>query len=347
MIEFSGDYSEGAHPRLLNRLVETNMEQTFGYGRDRYCAEAVKTIRKACQNDDVDVHMVVGGTLANTIAIAAALRPHQGVIAPVSAHINVQETGSIEAAGHKILTIPGENGKITAAQIDKVCEEYLENNGNVHVVQPKMVCLTHATEYGTIYGRKELQVISDVCRKRDLYLYIDGARIGYGVAAVDSDMDLPFIAKCCDVFCIGGSKQGAFFGEAVVVKNKYIADGFRQVMKQRGGLLAKGRLLGIQFHELLVDGLYFELSRHANKMAASIRGCLQANGIKFFVENTTNLLFPILPDNLYGELSKKYSLTYCGRHDDKSSIVRIATSWATTERNVQLLNSDISAIMQR
>ncbi|MDR1908264.1 MAG: aminotransferase class I/II-fold pyridoxal phosphate-dependent enzyme [Holosporales bacterium] len=341
MIEFSSDYNEGAHPRLIAKLVETNMVQTFGYGSDAYCDEAADIIRNLCGQKDLDVHFIVGGTLTNLISISACLRPHQGVISPTNGHIHVQETGSIEATGHKILTIPSKNGKITAAQIDEYCEEYLNNEGIVHLVQPKLVYITHPTELGTLYTRAEMLAISDVCKKRNLYLYVDGARLGYGLVAEGNDTDLKLITECCDIFYIGGGKQGALFGEAVVIKDKAIASDFRPIMKQRGGLLSKGRLLGIQFSELFKDDLYFEISRHANNMASLIRECLKKMGIEFFVENTTNLLFPILPDEMHDELSKQYSLTYYKRWDKTSSVIRIATSWATLEQNVMKFIRDL------
>ncbi|MDR0625334.1 MAG: aminotransferase class I/II-fold pyridoxal phosphate-dependent enzyme [Holosporales bacterium] len=340
-IEFSSDYNEGAHPRLIQKLVETNMAQTFGYGLDPYCDEAVEIIRDLCGNRDVDVHFVVGGTLTNLISVAACLRAHEGVISPTNGHIHILETGSIEATGHKILLIQGENGKITASQIDREYEEYCNSDARVHLVHPKLVYITHPTEYGTLYTKAELKAISDVCKKRGLYLFVDGARLGYGMTAKGSDFDIKFLTECCDIFYIGGAKQGALFGEAIVVKNKNIADGFRQLIKQRGGLMSKGRLLGMQFSELFRDGLYFDIAKHANEMADLIRTCLKNAGIRFFVENTTNLLFPIFPDDMFHKLSEKYSLTNFSRWNESSSVIRIATSWATTEQNVNALIHDI------
>jgi threonine aldolase len=343
-IEFSSDYNEGAHPRLIEKLVATNMVQTFGYGLDPYCEEAIDIIRNLCGKKDLDVHFIVGGTLTNLISICASLRPHQAVFSPENGHIHTMETGSVEATGHKILTIPSKEGKITAAQIDEAYEEYLNNEGRVHLAQPKLVYITHPTEYGTLYKKAELQAIANVCRKRGLFLFVDGARLGYGMAAESSDFDLKFLTECCDIFYIGGAKQGALFGEAVVIKNKNIAEDFRQIMKQRGALLSKGRLLGIQFSELFKDGLYFEISRHANKMADLIRQSLKRTGFEFFVENTTNLLFPIISDSIYEELSKTYSMTYFKRWDKTSSVIRIATSWGTIEKNVKAFISDIEGL---
>ncbi|GHS91031.1 amino acid lyase [Alphaproteobacteria bacterium] len=347
MIEFSSDYNEGAHPRIIKRLEETNMEQTFGYGMDPYCEKALALIRTMCGNDDLAVHLMVGGTMANLTVIAASLRPHQAVIAPTSGHINVQETGSIEATGHKILTVPEHNGKITAAQIDQVCRDYWENEGLVHLAKPKMVYITHPTEYGTLYTKPELLAIRRVCDERNLFLYVDGARLGYGLSVPDQDTDLPLIADCCDVFYIGAGKQGALFGEAVVIKNKAIAEDFRPILKQRGGLLSKGRLLGIQFLTLFEDGLYWELSKHANKMAERIRACLKRHNISFFVENKTNLLFPIFSDALLSTLQKTYSFTYWKKLGDNKNAIRICTSWATTEDNTQKLIADIEKFFER
>jgi threonine aldolase len=342
-VGFSCDYHEGAHPRLLNKLIETNMVQTSGYGIDPYCEEAQDIIKGLCGNADLSVHFIVGGTLANLIVIAATLRTHQCVISPTTGHINVQETGATESTGHKILTIPETNGKIFAAQIDEVCQEYWQSSGNVHTAQPKLVYITHSTEFGTLYSRAEMQAIRDVCDKYRLYLYLDGARLGYGLTAEGNDIDLKFIAECCDVFYVGGGKQGALLGEAIVIRNKDIATDFRPIMKQHGGLLAKGRVLGIQFKELFCDGLFFDISVHANKMASMIRACLKRCNINFLIENTTNLLFPILPNSLFETLSVKYSFSYQKKWDSASSVVRIATSWATREEDVNKLIYDIEA----
>ncbi|GHU11541.1 amino acid lyase [Alphaproteobacteria bacterium] len=338
-IDFSMDYCEGAHPIVLDRLLKTNMEQTPGYGYDSYCQEAADIIKTMCGNESLAVHFLVGGTQTNLIAITAALRPHQCAIAPSSGHISTSETGAIEAAGHKIITVPEENGKITADQIRQVCDEYRNSESKVHITQPKLVFLTHATEYGTIYKRMELQAISDVCKENNLYLYIDGARLGYGLCAEDSDLDLPFIAKCCDMFYIGGTKQGLLFGEALIIKNEKISEDFRSIMKQRGGLLAKGRLLGLQFTALLENDLYFDLSRHANKMAQEIRNRLSQKGIRFFVENTTNQIFAIFPHEALEKFQQKYIFDVKNKAEGGSSIVRICTSWATVEENVQRLIS--------
>lgn len=344
MIEFASDYSEGAHPKILEKIIQTNMIQTPGYGNDIFCEKASDIIKNKCEHSDVSVYFLVGGTQANLIAIASALRPHQCVLAPETGHICVQETGAIEAIGHKIITLPHTNGKITADQIRKKCDKYWNDKGRMHITQPKLVFITHSTELGTIYKRSELQEISNTCKEYNLYLYLDGARLGYGLYAEDSDMDLPFITKCCDAFYIGGTKQGTLFGEAMIIKNPELDSDFKSIMKQKGGLLAKGRLLGLQFIALLEDDLYTRLSKHANKMASLIRNALLKNNIKFFIDNTTNQLFPIINKSALEKLRKEYSFTFWDKKDEMSSIIRICTSWATTEENVQKFIYDIEKL---
>ena len=254
MIRFNCDYSEGAHERILKKLAETNLEQTPGYGEDHYCAEAAGIIRRLCGREDAAVHFLVGGTQANLTVIASALRSHQGAVGAVTAHINVHETGSIEATGHKVLALPSEDGKITAEQVEELYQAHIRDESFEHTVQPKMVYISNPTELGTIYTRAEMENLYGVCRKYGLYLFVDGARLAYGLAAEGNDLDLKSLAASCDVFYIGGTKVGALFGEAVVILNDELKADFRYHIKQRGGMLAKGRLLGIQFGELLRDG---------------------------------------------------------------------------------------------
>ena len=267
MIRFECDYGEGAHPSILQRLQETNLEQTPGYGEDVYCAKARETIKKLCGTPKADVQFLVGGTQANLTVISAALRPHQGVVAAQSAHINVHETGSIEACGHKVLALPAKDGKIAAGQIAALCEAHRADASREHTVQPKMVYLSQPTELGTLYTRSELMAISDVCRANGLYLFVDGARLGYGIARAGNDVSFGDLGTLCDVFYIGGTKQGALFGEAVVLVNPALQEDFRYLIKQKGGMLAKGRLLGLQFSALLEEQakLYLSLSRHADR----------------------------------------------------------------------------------
>ena len=271
MIYFNSDYLEGAHPALMAKLNETNMVQTVGYGEDEYCAAAREKIKAACAAPEADVHFLVGGTQTNTTVIAAVLRPWQGVLSAVSGHINCHEAGAIESTGHKVITLPTTNGKITAQQVADYVEWHRNDESTEHIVQPGMVYISHPTEGGTLYTKAELTALYDTCRRYGLPLFIDGARLGYGLMADGTDLTLPDVARLCDVFYIGGTKVGALFGEAVVIMNPALKKDFRFIMKQRGGRMAKGRLLGVQFDALFTDDLYFKISRHAIEMAHQIR----------------------------------------------------------------------------
>ncbi len=337
MLYFNNDYSEGCHPEILNALTQTNFLQTPGYGTDGYCESAANHIRALCKKPDLAVHFLVGGTQANLTVIDAALRPHQGVIGAVSAHIHVHETGAVEATGHKVLSLPSENGKLSAAQIRESVEHHRKEDGPEHTVQPKMVYISNPTELGTIYSLQELEEIHGVCREYGLYLFLDGARLGYGLTAQGNDVTLPDLARLCDVFYIGGTKVGALFGEAVVISNPLIGEDFRYLIKQHGGMLAKGRLLGLQFDVLLRSGLYFEIAGHANHLADRIRNVLQESGIPLLVPGTTNQIFPILSDAVLQELGKKFVFTEQERVDASHRAVRFCTSWATSEQNVEEL----------
>ena len=342
MILFNSDYTEGAHPKILQKLSETNFVQTVGYGEDAYCDEAKYLIKKACNNQNVDVHFLVGGTQANAIVIASTLRPHQGVIAADTGHINVHETGAIEATGHKVLTLPNKDGKITAKQIEQVYQEHKEDDSFEHVVQPKMVYISHPTEMGTLYTKKELLEIRKVCDASGFLLFLDGARLGYGLMAADTDVTLEFLAQICDVFYIGGTKVGALFGEAVVIGNRNIKEDFRYIIKQRGGMLAKGRLLGIQFATLFTDNLYCDIAKHAIDLSMKIKNELTKQGYQFAIESNTNQQFVILPNEKYQKLKEKYGLTFWEKYDDKQSVIRICTSWATKEEAVLQLLEDMA-----
>ena len=337
MIYFNNDYSEGCHSAVLQKISETNMEQTPGYGTDDYCAQAAKKIRLLCNNDDLAVHFLVGGTQTNLTVISAALRPHQGVLGAETAHVQVHETGAIEATGHKVLSLPSADGKITADQIETTVTAHFADNSAEHMVQPKMVYISNPTELGTIYTLSEIEAISAACRAHGLYLFLDGARLGYGMAAKGNNVTLADIARLCDVFYIGGTKVGALFGEAVVISNPAIAEDFRYLIKQHGGMLAKGRLLGIQFCALLEDDLYFKIASHANALADQIRNTLSVLGYDLLVPGTTNQVFPILPDTLLDTLSKEFSFTEQQRVNDTHRAVRFCTSWATTQENVDAL----------
>ena len=342
MIQFQCDYNEGAHPLIMQRLAETNMHQTVGYGEDDFCAEARRLIRQACNRDDVDVHFLVGGTQTNATVIAHTLRPYQGVISAVTGHINVHETGAIEATGHKVLAIDSADGKLTAAQIEQAVQAHLHEDGPEHMVQPGMVYISFPTEVGTIYTLGELMDISTVCRRHGLPLFVDGARLGYGLCSPQSDVTLPQLAQLADVFYIGGTKVGALFGEAVVIANQALKRDFRYSIKRHGGMLAKGRLLGIQFATLFADGLYMQISRHAITQAMRIRQALQAQGISFLIDSPTNQQFPIFSNDQLNRLSTKYLFSIWQKVDDHHTAVRICTSWATKTENIDQLLKDIA-----
>lgn len=344
MIRFNCDYGEGAHESILQRLAETNLEQTAGYGEDRHCQRAAELIRQACQAPDVAVHFLVGGTQANLTVIAAALRSHQCVLAADTGHINVHETGAIESCGHKVMTLPARDGKLTADQIKSAYDAHYQDETHEHMTQPKMVYISHPTELGTLYSRDELKEISEVCQTRGLLLFLDGARLGYGLCAQGSDVDLPFLAEYCDVFYIGGTKQGALFGEAVVIRNQDLKEDFRYLMKQKGGMLAKGRLLGIQFEVLFENGLYFTMAKHADKLAMKLKNALLGLGYPMLLDSVTNQQFFILPDALLKELSKEYAYAYWSRVDETHSAIRLCTSWATKEEQLDKLIAEIAAL---
>ena len=337
MVLFHNDYSEGCHERILARLNETNLEQTPGYGEDLYCQRAADKIRGLCGRDDAAVHFLVGGTQTNLTVIDAALRPHQGVIGAATAHIHVHETGAVEATGHKVLAVPSEEGKLTADQVEKVVLDQRYSGAAEHIVMPKMVYISNPTELGTLYTLSELETLSTVCRKYGLYLFLDGARLGYGLMAKDNDVTLPDIARLCDVFYIGGTKVGALFGEAVVVNHPAIQEDFRYLIKQHGGMLAKGRLLGLQFDTLFTDNLYFEIAAKADRMADQIRYTLKALGCRLLVDSNTNQIFPILADAALEELGQGFTFSEEKRIDTANRAVRFCTSWATKQENVDAL----------
>lgn len=337
MILFQCDYNEGAHPKLMERLVQTNMEQTPGYGEDVYCVHAADKIRKVCEDESLAVHFMVGGTQTNMTVIGAALRPHQGVLCAHTGHINVHETGAVESCGHKVLALPGDDGKITAKQVESAFEEHIKNGSREHMVKPGMVYISSPTELGTIYSKNELADLYDVCKKYGLYLFLDGARLGYGLAAPDNDLTFGDIAKYTDVFYIGGTKVGALFGEAVVISNESLKDDFRYFIKQKGGMLAKGRLLGLQFDTLFTDNLYIDIASHAIGLAEKIRNAFTKKGYDFICPNHTNQIFVVMPDSHLDILREKFGFEYDHRMDETHSVVRFCTSWATRDENVDAL----------
>lgn len=341
MIYFTSDYVEGAHPNILNRLIETNFDQTPGYGEDKYCQSAKKKIKEIIKNDNADVHFLVGGTQTNLTVIASALRPYQGVIAPEEGHIAVHETGAIEATGHKVLTLPSVDGKISGAQVDEYVNAHFASPTAEHEIQPGMVYVSFSTESGTLYSNQQLSDLYSVCKKHNIPLFVDGARMGYGLMSDACDMTIADIASLCDVFYIGGTKCGALFGEAVVITNDALKKDFRYMIKQRGGMLAKGWLLGIQFDTLFTDDLYFKICKSAINHAVKIRSAFESRGIKMFGSSMTNQQFPILTDTQIKYLEKNNVFEVWGKYDESHTIVRFCTSWATTETNVASLIKDI------
>lgn len=337
MIQFQCDYNEGCHPEILKRLTETNMEQTVGYGCDEYCAQAAEAIKKVCNAPKADVHFLVGGTQTNATVISAILRPHQGAICASTGHINVHETGAIEHSGHKCLALPAVNGCIKAEQIDEALALHFNDPEPEHTIQPGVVYISYPTEYGTLYSKKELQEISETCHKYNVPLFIDGARMGYGLMSDASDVTLADIAKLADVFYIGGTKQGALFGEAVVITNDSLKRDFRYLIKTNGAMLAKGRLLGIQFLTLFTNNLYFDIARHADIQAQRIRKAFLDKGYKLHVDSPTNQQFIVISNNDMERLGKDFLFSRWEKVDDEHTAVRFCTSWATKTENVDKL----------
>lgn len=337
MIRFESDYLEGAHPLILKRLTETNMEQTPGYGTDIHCEHAHDLIRRLCSAPDASVHLLVGGTQTNAVVIASILRPYQGVLCAQTGHINIHETGAIEAGGHKVLPLPSEDGTLDADSVRAYCDAHYRDSDREHIVQPGMVYLSHPTENGTLYSKKQLTEISRVCREFSLPLYLDGARLGYGLASPQNDLSLAEIASLCDVFYIGGTKVGALFGEAVVIGNPALQKDFRYLIKQHGALLAKGRLLGIQFETLFTDDLYMRIARHAVSMALQIRQALEEKKIPLYYDSYTNQQFPVLTLEQTSVLKRDYSFSHWEELPDGRSVVRFCTSWATQAEHVNQL----------
>jgi len=344
MILFDNDYTRGAHEAILQRLMETNRTQTPGYGLDHYTKNAQTYVKKTCGREDIDVHLLSAGTQTNTIIISAALRPHQGVITADTGHILNLEAGAIEAVGHKLLPLPNEEGKLTAEAIEAYAKDYAENPANFHHVQPGMVYLSNPTEKGTLYSKAELEHIREICDAYNMLLFIDGARLGYGLVAETNDLTLKEITDLCDVFYIGGTKQGALFGEAVVLRNDALKEGFRTLIKQKGGLLAKGRVLGIQFETLFEDNLYFDLAKHGVDEAMRIKRAFKEQGISLKYPAHTNQLFPVLTNNQIEQLQEKYSLLIDEELDEPHRVVRLCTSWGTDSKDVDALIEDIKKL---
>ena len=337
MIRFDTDYMSGAHPKVMERLVQTNFDQTPGYGTDEYTANAKRLILDACGTPDATVHFLVGGTQTNSTVIDGILDRHEGVLCAESGHINVHESGAIEATGHKVLTLPSYSGKVTAEDVDNYIRMFYQDETYEHMVAPGMLYISFPTEYGTVYTLKELQDISDVCRAHEIPLFIDGARLGYGLASDGCDVTLKDIARLCDVFYIGGTKVGALFGEAVVVTNNKLLKHFTPLVKQHGALLAKGRLLGVQFEALFTDGLYDEISRECVRKALKLKAIFVSKGYDVEVDSPTNQQFFRLPNTVIDDLKSEVSFEMWGPRGESESVVRFVTGWTTTDQDIERL----------
>jgi len=343
MYSFKNDYSEGAHPRILNALLESNFEQTEGYGEDCYTLKAVEMIKQRIGRSNIDIHLLSGGTQTNLIAISAFLRPHEAAIAVNTGHILAHETGAIEATGHKVISIEGEDGKLNASQFKAVLDLHTDE----HMVKPKLVYISNSTEIGSIYRKDELEQISKFCKENNLYLFMDGARLGSALCSEGNDLELSDLVTLVDAFYIGGTKNGALLGEALVICSDALKADFRFHMKQKGALLAKGRLLGIQFIELFRDDLFFDLAKHANKMAGLLRNEINKAGFSFLVDSPSNQLFPILPNRLITELQKHYLFHVWSKADAEHSAIRLVTSWATKEEAVLAFIEDLKNLVDQ
>lgn len=326
---FKNDYSEGAHPAILQRLMETNLQQTIGYGEDEFCDEARAWIKTYLQKDSA-IHFVSGGTQANLIVISSILKPHESVIAVESGHIAVHETGAIEATGHKVNTVPTIDGKMTIDEIQNILNLHTDE----HMVKPKMVYISNSTEVGSVYTKAELTAIYDFCQANQLYLFVDGARLGSALTSSKSDLTLEDFANLTDVFYIGGTKNGALIGEAIIINTPQLNEDFRYHIKQKGGMLAKGRLIGIQFAEMFKNDLFFEMGKHANAMAKKLAEGIAAKGYDFLTVPSSNQIFPILPQQEIERLHEKFEFFVWQKIDDEHSAVRLVTSWATPEEQV-------------
>lgn len=324
------DYSEGCHPRILEALSKTNLESTTGYGLDEYCTQAASRIKEVFSCPDADIHFLVGGTQANAAMLGHILRPYEAAIAVSTGHINVHESGAVEATGHKVVTYPNPTGKVTPEMVERA----LTDNPDEHTVTPGAVYISNATEIGTIYSKSELSALSECCKQHDLYLYLDGARLGSALTSGENDLSPADLAKYCDAFYIGGTKNGALFGEAMVIVNDRLKRQFRPSMKQRGAMLAKGRLLGIQFLELFRDDLWFDLAKRENALASRLQSGLAEKGVKLLVHSPTNQIFPIFSNEEVEKLKQDFAFEIWGKYDETHTIIRLVTSWATRPETV-------------
>ncbi len=337
MLSFENDYIQGAHPKILENFIKTNLETATGYGNDPYCARAKEKIKAACACPDADIYFIAGGTQTNQLVISSVLAPCEGVVAAESGHVNVHEAGAIEYTGHKVLTLPQHLGKVQADELKALLDRFYGDDNFEHMVFPGMLYISHPTEYGTLYTKAELAAISTVCHNYHLPLFLDGARLGYGLMSRENDLTLPEIAALCDVFYIGGTKVGALCGEAEVFTKKYTPRHFFSQIKQHGALLAKGRLLGIQFDTLFTDDLYFAISRNAIEQAEKLKAVLKEKGYEFYLDSPTNQQFVIVENRKMEELKQKVVFSYIEPYDETHTVIRFCTSWATTDADIEEL----------
>ena len=344
MLSFENDYSEGAHEEILRRLTETNRAQQVGYGEDEYSQSAKEKIRAACQAPDADVFFLVGGTQSNAVVIDSVLHATEGVVSAVTGHVNQHEAGAIEFTGHKVIPLPAHDGKIDAGELRALLTTFYADPSHPHMVFPGMVYVSHPTEYGTLYTAGELEALAGVCREYEIPLYLDGARLGYGLMSEGTDVTLPLIAQLCDVFYIGGTKVGALCGEAVVFPRHGAPKRFVTQIKQHGAMVAKGRLIGVQFDALFTDGLYFRVARHAIDMAEKLKQGFMQRGFRFFLDSPTNQQFVILTNEQMEKIGKTIRFSFWERLDDDHCVVRFATSWATRPEDVDALMDVLDAV---
>ena len=344
MLFFENDYGYGAHPKILEHLAQTNMEPVSGYGNDKFTASAAEKIKAAADCPDAQVYFLTGGTQTNMVVIDTLLRPYEGVVASSCGHVNTHEAGAIESTGHKVLTVPHKNGKLDADDLREYVQTFYADASHDHMVFPGMVYISHPSEYGTLYTKNELERLSAVCREFNMPLFLDGARLGYGLMSPKCDITLPELAQLCDVFYIGGTKVGALFGEAAVFTKHNMPRYFSTIAKQHGALLAKGRLLGLQFDTLFTDDLYFRISKHAINMAMQIRDAFDARGLQFYLHSPTNLQFLIMENKAVRALQQKIAFHTWGKVDEEHSVARFATSWSTTQEDVDALIDAIKTL---
>ena len=331
MISFASDYTTGAHPDILKRLIDTNLEPVTGYGTDIYTKNAEEKIKKACKCADAQVYIATGGTQTNRLVISTMLDDYEGVVAADTGHISAHEAGAIEYSGHKVLTIQNHMGKIDAGELKTFIDTFYADENHEHMVFPGMVYISQPTEYGSLYSKAELKDIHDVCQKAGIPLFIDGARLAYALTSDENDVSLDELCNLCDVFYIGGTKAGALCGEAIVFTKNNMPKHFITLVKQRGDLIAKGRLLGIQFETLFTDDLYFKIGRHVNECKDELVKILKDAGFEFFYESPTNQQFVIIDNDKLKELEKEVTVSFWEKYDDNRTVIRFATGWSTTD----------------